>query len=244
MNAAAVLATDLDAPAVAASGAEFFSHTAAGAGLYACQACDLVSRPPGGAAEPLCPRCGAHLHWRKPESVGRSWAWLLAAAALYFPANLLPIMETNSLFNSQRDTILSGVFYLWRTGSWGTGTVVFFASILEPLLKIVAMAALLVSVQRKSAWRPRTRARIFRIVTIVGRWSMLDIYVLTLLVALVQVQTLAEVTAGPGAFAFGAVVVLTMLSAHSFDPRLIWDRIPHTAAGAADADAAPAVRAP
>lgn len=203
--------------------------TAAQLGLLACDCCGLLSRraPAGpqrlGAA---CPRCGAHLHSRKPHSIGRAWAYWIAAVVLYFPANLLPIMQTSSLFDSQRDTIMSGVIFLWNDGSWPLALLVFFASVVVPLLKLIALAYLLVTVQIGMRGRRHQRTRLYRMLEFVGRWSMLDIYVVTILVALVHLQSLAEIEAGPGAIAFGAVVVLTMLSAMSFDPRLIWDANP------------------
>jgi paraquat-inducible protein A len=170
-----------------------------------------------------CPRCGSELHARKPDSIVRSWALLIAAALLYIPANLLPVMVTTSLGGSQADTILSGVVYLWVSGSWPLALVVFFASIMVPMLKLGSLALLLVSVQLHSRWRPVDRTRLYRITELVGRWSMVDIFVVTMLVALVNLRPLASVDAGPGAVAFGAVVVLTMLAAEAFDPRLIWD---------------------
>ena len=205
--------------------------TAAAAGLLACPACALVSRPPPALADrrsafgARCPRCGAAVNLRKPDSIRRTWAFLIAALVLYIPANALPIMDTSSLFDAQQDTILSGIIYLWKTGSWVTALIVFVASIVTPLVKLIAVTALLISVQRKAAWRPHARSRVYRIVSLVGRWSMLDIFVVTVLVALVQIQSVAVVTAGPGAFAFGAVVVLTIFAAMSFDPRLIWDPV-------------------
>ena len=164
---------------------------------------------------------------RKPHSLSRTWAFLVAAIILYVPANLLPVMHTEWLTGSQDDTILSGVVYLWQSGSWPLAFVVFVASISVPLVKIVSLAWLAASVQRGSAWRPRTRARLYRVVELIGRWSMLDIYVTAILVALVQAKALAKIDAGPGALAFAAVVVLTMLAAMSFDPRLIWDSQRH-----------------
>jgi paraquat-inducible protein A len=160
--------------------------------------------------------------------LARTWAFLITAMILYAPANLLPIMESKSLFGSQQDTILSGVAFLWASGSWGLAVVVFVASVVVPLLKMLALAVLAGAAQAKAAWHPRTRTRLYRIVEFVGRWSMLDIYVVTVLVALVQISSLASIQAGPGAAAFGAVVVLTMLSAASFDPRLIWDSVGET----------------
>ena len=199
--------------------------TAANFGLLACHTCGLLSRSAPGAHAAACPRCGAHLHMRKPDSIARTWAFLIAAAILYIPANMLPIMETSSLFGSQRDTIMSGVVFLWISGSWPLATVVFVASILVPMLKLIALTWLLVSVQRGSSRNPMQSARLYRLVEFIGRWSMLDIYVVTLLVALVQLKSLAFIKAGPGALAFGAVVVLTMFAAMAFDPRLIWDPV-------------------
>jgi len=160
-----------------------------------------------------CARCGNDLYMRTPDSIGRTWALLIAACILYILANVLPVMETGSLFGTQTDTIMSGVAYLWTSGSWPIAVVVFFASVAVPLLKILALAFLLISVQRRSAWQSHQRARLYRLVEYVGRWSMLDIYVVTILTALVQIQSLAMIRAGPGAVVFGAVVVLTMFAA-------------------------------
>jgi paraquat-inducible protein A len=154
----------------------------------------------------------------------RATAYTLAATILYVPANVLPIMSSGSLFGEQSDTILSGVRFLWRDGSWALAMLVFFASVIVPVAKLATLAFLLISVQRCSAWAPLRRTRMYRMIEFVGRWSMLDVYVVTLLVALVQWQSLAVIHAEPGALAFGAVVVLTMLASQSFDPRLIWDR--------------------
>jgi paraquat-inducible protein A len=142
---------------------------------------------------------------------------------LYIPANVLPVMDTSSLFGAQKDTIMSGVVYLWTSGSWLLASVVFIASVAVPMLKILALLFLVSSAQLRSTWLLEKRTRIYRLVELVGRWSMLDIYVITILVALVQFSALATIKAGPAAIAFGAVVVLTMFAAMSFDPRLIWD---------------------
>lgn len=196
--------------------------TAAARGLYSCHVCKLVSRRPGGVAA-HCPRCGAMLHFRKPQSVHRCWALVIASYILYIPANTLIMMETGSLITYREDTIVSGVVHLWKTGSWGIATIVFIASVAIPLLKLFTLTFLLFTVQRRSTWRPRQRMRLYRLVEGVGRWSMLDIYVVTLLAALVQLGAMATVKAGPAAVAFGAVVVLTMFATMQFDPRLIWD---------------------
>lgn len=192
-------------------------------GFLACHSCGLLSRRPPQPADLRCPRCGDHLHARKPGGTGRSWALLIAAYLLFIPANTLPIMATGSLFGSQKDTILSGVIYLWHSGSWPLAALVFFASIIVPLGKLMILTGLLVSVERRSVRYRRLRTRLYRLLEFIGRWSMLDIYVVTLLSALVQLQSLASITPMPGALAFGGVVVLTMLAAMAFDPRLIWD---------------------
>lgn len=190
--------------------------------LATCHGCGLLSRAGHGHAA-RCPRCGTPLHTRKPDSIARTWALIVAAAILYIPANLLPIMETSSLFGAQDDTIMSGVVYLWVSGSWHLALVVFIASILVPMAKLFALIVLVLSVQLHARWQPVQRTRLYRLVELVGRWSMLDVYVVTLLVALVQLEGLATIRPGTGALAFGAVVVLTMFAAMSFDPRLIWD---------------------
>jgi paraquat-inducible protein A len=196
--------------------------TAASLGLIGCHTCGLVSRAPAAEAL-LCPRCGDELHFRKPGSVGRTWAFLIAAMALYVPANALPIMYTSSLFGSSEDTIMSGVLFLWEDGSWYLALIVFIASILVPLAKIIGLIVLLLSVQLDLRWRSEQRARLYRLIESVGRGSMLDIFVVGLLVTVVQLTALASVRAGPAALAFGAVVVLTMLATSNFDPRLLWD---------------------
>jgi len=197
--------------------------SAAQCGLALCHDCGLLSRAPAYGHDLSCPRCGAALHMRKPASLSRTWALLIAAMVLYIPANVLPVMYTSSLFGAENDTILSGVVYLWTSGSWSLAIVVFIASIAVPILKILALGYLVLSTQLHSQWLPEQRARIYRLVEFVGRWSMLDIYVITMLVALVQFKALATIQAGPAAIAFGAVVVLTMFAAMTFDPRLIWD---------------------
>jgi paraquat-inducible protein A len=163
------------------------------------------------------------LHQRKPNSIARTWALVLAALIFYIPANVLPITMTTSMGKVQADTIMSGVIYFMKTGSWGIALVIFIASIFVPLLKLLILSYLLISVQRKSNWRPRDRTRLYRITEVIGRWSMLDIFVITILVALVKLGALAAIEAGPAAVFFAAVVVITIFAAMSFDPRLIWD---------------------
>jgi paraquat-inducible protein A len=187
-----------------------------------CLTCGLLSRPPrvGAAA---CPRCGARLHTRKPASLLRTWSFLVAAMILYLPANILPVMYTESFFGSQGDTIMSGIVFLWKNGSWPLAIIVFVASIMVPLLKMIALLTLLIAVHLGVRVHCPDLSRLYRLLELIGRWSMLDIYVVTILVSLVQLQLVATVTPGNGALAFGAVVVLTMLATMSFDPRLLWD---------------------
>ncbi|MDM0013255.1 paraquat-inducible protein A [Variovorax sp. J22P168] len=173
-----------------------------------------------------CARCGTPLHRRKPDSINRTWAYLIAAAILYLPANLLPVMITRSLLGSQQDTILSGVIYFWVSGAYGLAALIFIASFLVPLFKLTALILLTLTAQRRSSWRQLERAKLYRILEVIGRWSMLDVFVVALLAGLVRIQGFAEITAGVGIAAFGAVVVLTMLASLSFDPRLTWDTEP------------------
>ncbi len=191
-----------------------------------CHACELVVRLPAGAghAAVCCPRCGAAVHRRKPNSIARTWALVITALILYVPANVYPIMAVTSLGRTQSDTILSGVIFLLQHGQWPLALIVFVASVVVPLLKIVALIYLLVTVQRGSAKRLVDRTKIYRITEAVGRWSMVDVYVVTILVALVSLGSLATIEARPGAVFFGGVVVVTMFAAEGFDPRLIWDR--------------------
>ena len=186
-----------------------------------CACCGLVSGLDGPGPLP-CPRCGHLLHWRKPLSLQRTWAWLMAAAVAYVPANLLPVMRTTQAFRESEHTLLGGIAELWHDGAWGLSLIVFIASIAVPLLKIGALALLAWSVQHAPAWRRLERARIYVMVEAVGHWSMLDVYVVVLLAGMVRFAGLANAEAGPGLLAFAAVVVLTLLAAHSFDPRLIW----------------------
>lgn len=199
--------------------------TARGAALVSCHSCKLLCRQPSeyGRGKALCPRCGAKLHARKPESLKRTWALVLAAAILYIPANVLPITLTSSFGATQADTILSGVIYFMNTGSWHLAIIIFVASIVVPLLKLLVLSYLLLSVHIRSLWRPADRTRLYRLIEAVGRWSMLDIFAVTVVVALVRMGALGTIQAGPGAPFFGAVVVTTMLATHFFDPRLIWD---------------------
>jgi len=197
--------------------------TARDAGLTSCHSCHLLCERGKHASGRRCPRCGADLHDRKPNSIARTWALVLAAIVFYIPANLLPITTVISLGQAQSDTIMSGVIYFIHSGMWPIALVIFVASVFVPLLKLLILIFLLISVQRRSSWRRKDRTVLYRITEIIGRWSMVDIFVVTILVALVHLGGLATIHAGPGAIFFGAVVVITIFAAMSFDPRLIWD---------------------
>ena len=197
--------------------------TASQMGLCTCHGCGSLTQLLPGVHDMRCRRCGAALHLRKPNSISRTWAFLIASYILYIPANVLPIMHTGSLFGSQSDTIMSGVVYLWHSGSWHLALIVFIASILVPLAKILSLTYLVISVQLGWTERALERTKLYRVLEYVGPWSMLDVYVVTILVALVQLKSLATIQPGPAAAAFGAVVVLTMFAAMAFDPRLLWE---------------------
>jgi len=195
-------------------------------GLLVCLSCRAtVRRVP--AAYSRCPRCHARLHERKPHSLAITTALVIAAAVLYVPANVLPVMSTRTLIDDESDTIMSGVLVLLQSGSWPIAVLVFIASIVVPLLKILALGILLYSAWRRSTRRRLQRSELFRMVEFIGRWSMLDIYAVSLLATLVQIQSFASIIVGWGAWSFGAVVVLTLLAARTFDERLLWDASPH-----------------
>lgn len=197
--------------------------TAMQQGRQSCEACGLLSRPPSGAHGGICPRCGETLHFRKPQSIQRTWAFLIGAAICYLPANLLPVLETTTAAGAESDTILQGVVLLWSPTGWPLALIVLVASIMIPSAKILAMAYILVTVQRGSIANSRQRSRLYRTVELIGRWSMVDIFVGAFTAALVQLQPLMSVAPAAGMPFFAAVVVLTMLAVESFDPRLIWD---------------------
>jgi paraquat-inducible protein A len=192
-------------------------------GLLSCTTCGLLSRPADSAKPGYCPRCGAMLVWRRQHSLQYTWALVIAAAICYIPANVLPVLSTTALGSTESDTIMGGVIFLYTSGSWPLALIVLVASVMIPLGKVLALGYLLVTVQRGSVENSHDRTRIYELVEFVGRWSMLDVFVDAFIVALVQLQPLMSVEPGLGVVFFMAVVVLTMLAAQSFDPRLIWD---------------------
>src|SRR5262245_19808858 len=197
--------------------------TAAQAGLVSCETCGLLARPAHADEPGFCRRCGDALEFRREHSIHTTWALVIAAAVCYIPANALPVLATTALGSSEEDTILGGVVFLYTSGSWPLALIVLIASVMIPLGKLLALAYLLITVQRGSVANNRERIRLYRMVEFIGRWSMLDVFVDTFTVALVQLQPLMSVEPGLGVLFFAAVVVLTMLAAEAFDPRLIWD---------------------
>lgn len=193
--------------------------TAAKLGLSSCHICDRLAP----STEHHCARCGARLHLRKPDAMKRAWAMLFAAAALYLPANLLPVMTLIALGQSNPSTILGGVVLLIQEGMWPLGLLIFFASIFIPVLKLGILSYLLITVRLGSIHRRLDRTRLYRLTAFIGRWSMVDVFVVGILAALVQMGDLARIEGGLGTAFFAAVVVLSMLAAEFFDPRLIWD---------------------
>ncbi len=197
--------------------------TAIDAGLVSCEVCGLLSRPADIHEPGRCPRCGGALNFRHHTAIQRTWALIIAALICYIPANLLPVMVTNTLVYSEKDTIMSGVVMFYKTGSWHLAIIILIASVVIPLAKIMALAYLLVTVQRRSERGQNERLRLYRLVTFVGRWSMVDVFVVTFTVALIQMRPLMSIQPGAGILFFAAVVVLTMIASENFDPRLIWD---------------------
>ena len=207
--------------------------TARQAGLISCHFCHTLSKLPEQVdtksdhkkAAIYCPCCHSSLYSRIPNSLSRTWALLLAALILYIPANTLPIMTVVFWGEGQPDTILGGVMHLFAEGMWPLALLIFLASIFIPILKLLTLTGLLISIHFRAHWRPKDRTIMYRITEFIGRWSMIDIFVIALLVALVQFGNTAHVSPNLGALSFAAVVILTMFAAHTFDPRLIWDAI-------------------
>ena len=192
-------------------------------GYLGCECCGQVSLVRERTAGPVaCPRCGHPLSVRKPHSLQRTWAYLGAATVLYIPANVLPIMSTRTALRPTDHTIAGGIGELWMDNAWVLATLVFIASIVVPVLKIAALALLATTSRFAPHWRRLDRARLYGLVEAVGHWSMLDVYVVVLLAAMVRFGGLASAQPEPGLLAFAAVVVFTMLATHSFDPRMIW----------------------
>lgn len=194
---------------------------AAAQGLAGCHTCGRVAPVALGS----CPRCGSHLHLRKPASIQNTVALMLGAAVLYVPSHLLPIMTITELGVVSHNTIISGMMTFWRTRDYPIVIVIFTASILIPLLKIVAMSWLCAAATGRAHPSLKMLGRIFWLTELLGRWSMVDIFVVGILVSIMQLGNYMTITPGPGVLAFAGVVVLTMFAALSFEPRLLWDRL-------------------
>lgn len=200
-------------------------RSAASLGYAACHTCELLVPRSADGTPSACPRCGSQVHRvRRADSIARTWALLAAATVLLIPANLYPVMTVTQFGRGEPNTILSGVVHLIEGGLWPLAALVFFASFVVPITKILVLALLLITVQRGSNWRLRDRTLLYRVTESVGAWSMVDVFLVAILVALVQMDAIATVRPGIGATFFGAAVMLTMLAAHAFDPRLVWDR--------------------
>lgn len=195
-------------------------RSAASEGLASCHMCGKVSP----VAEGHCPRCHSALHLRKPYSLQRTWSYLIAAIVFYFPANLLPMMNINGLGGNSSDTIMSGVINFWHKGDIIVAVIIFSASIMIPILKMIALIWLCLAAGGVTSASPKALSRLYHITELVGRWSMVDVFVVSVLVCLVQLGVISTVTPGPAILSFASVVVLTMFAAMSFDPRLLWDR--------------------
>ncbi len=195
--------------------------TARKAGLILCLDCHKVL--PKEMEEMACPRCGAKVHSRVPNSIAKTWALVITASILFLPANLLPIMQVDYLGSIQESTIMDGIIYFFQEGSYGIGLVILTASVLVPCFKIIGIALVLLSVQfRWKSWL-RHKTAMFRFIEFIGRWSMLDIFVIALLQVLVHFGNLSNITVERGATYFTGVVIATMFAAITFDVRLLWD---------------------
>jgi paraquat-inducible protein A len=192
-----------------------------GANAVACRACALLV-PRASDGEP-CPRCGASLHRRKPQARARTAALVIAAYLLYIPANLLPVLRIESYGTVKSDTIIAGIRALADIGAWPLAVIVFLASIVVPLVKLLSLSWFLAAEMSASQHLPVVRTRLHEIVNNIGRWSNIDVFMGSILVALVQFGVLYNVTAGRGATFFAAVVLITMIASRCFDPRLMWD---------------------
>jgi paraquat-inducible protein A len=195
---------------------------AAGGAPVSCHTCHLVSLV-ADHAESACPRCGGKLHRRAPNCIAKTWALVIAAMVLYVPANYYPVLTVIQLGSGAPSTILGGVRELLDSGMYPLAALVFFASVAVPVLKLIGLMTLLITTQTHRTGRLRDRTVLYRIVNTVGRWSMIDIFMESILVALVQFGSAVTIDPGVGAIAFASVVIITMFAAEGFDPRLMWD---------------------
>jgi paraquat-inducible protein A len=197
------------------------SIRSSGRNSLSCVICALVL--PLERERSTCPRCNSTLHRRKPESVQRTLALVFAGFLLYLPANTLPVLTIERFGREQPNTILSGVRELMSAGLWPLAVIVFTASIVVPLMKLLGLSMMLVMTRLHSRRWLVGRTRLYRFIELIGRWSSIDLFMISILVGLVRFGTLTTVRAEPGAIAFAAVVVITMFASRSFDPRVMWD---------------------
>ena len=197
--------------------------TARGAGLVNCLDCHLLTPKGDAALQMRCPRCGARLHLRKSNGMARTWAMLSTSIILLFPANLLPIMTVTSLGEKEPNTIIEGIEHFVQSGDYFIAIIIFIASILVPVFKVVGIMLIMISIQKRWKTWLKHRTLMFRTIKFIGRWSMLDIFVIAVMVALVNFGTLTSITPAPAATYFAAVVISTMLASNTFDTRLIWE---------------------
>jgi paraquat-inducible protein A len=198
--------------------------TALSAGLWHCPVCARLQRPATGLDRTHCHGCGENLHPRRPNSVSRTLAYAVAALVLLVPAYALPVLRFTLRGSTEDNTILSSVHSLWDEGFFGIALLVFVASFCVPLFKVFSLFYLAASLRWKLPGSARTRTRLYAFLSFIGRWSMLDVFVVGLLAAIVRFGSLAEMAPMEGAAFFSATVVATLLATLSFDPRLIWDR--------------------
>lgn len=192
-------------------------------GFWTCLGCRQLVKVSRGTRTCLCPRCGARMHGRVDGSIMLTWALTITGALLLIPANILPVMTVIYLGSGDPSTIIGGTLELYHNGLWGIALIVFVASIAVPVMKLVGLVILCLIVQLRLNVAPRQAMRIYRLVSAIGRWSLLDLFMISILVALVDMGAIAEVAAGAGSTAFATVVVVTMFAVRAFDPRLIWD---------------------
>jgi paraquat-inducible protein A len=196
-------------------------------GLGTCPTChQMVKMPPKSRGKYLavtCPRCQSRIYPRIPDSIQQTWALVIASIIFYIPANLLPMMHVHTFAGVESDTIMSGVIYFIKSGSYLIGFVILVASIIVPITKLIILIYLLISVQKRSPLKQHERKKLYRLTELIGRWSMVDVYVVGVMIALVHFGGMMQIKAGAGANFFLLVVIVTMFAAMRFDPRLIWD---------------------
>ncbi len=200
-------------------------NTAMCAGFISCHECGKLLKAGSTpvTTELICPRCYSKVHFRKPHSVSKAWALVITAIVLFIPANLLPIMRVDFFGVSSYSTIMDGIIYFFQSGEFGIGLIIFIASVLVPVFKIIGMIIILLTIKFKWKKGLRHKAAMFRFIEFIGRWSMLDIFVIALMSALVSFGSFTSTVAAPAASFFSAVVICTMFAALTFDSRLLWD---------------------